>query len=362
MGREKIALVGFRLNRGGAERVMATLSNFFESKGFKVYIIIVLDDIKYPHSGTVINLGKLKGKTNGLLNKIKRFHHFNKCMKQNDFDFIIDFRFRRKIIQELLIAKFVYRAKTMFTVHHSKIHEYMPNFSPLTRLMYSNSHAIVSIAKSMENKIKDKHKLENVVNIFNPIDIPFILDKAKEDIELKFDYIIGAGHFDTNIKQFDLLIKAYAESILPKKEIHLVILGVGKLKEHLLAIARELNVEQYIHLIGFKDNPFKYMRRAKYFVLSSKIEGFPMVLLEALACSTPVVAFDCQTGPNEMIINNENGLLIEDQNFNKLIEGMNTLVKDEELYLNCKKNALASVKRFSIDVIGKQWLDLINKN
>lgn len=362
MDRKKIALVGFRLNKGGAERVMATLSNFFDSKGFDVYIIIVLDDIKYIHSGTVINLGKLKGKTNGLFNKIQRFYHFNKCMKQNDFNFIIDFRFRRKIIQEFLIAKFVYRAKTMFTVHHSKIHEYMPNFSPLTRVMYSNSYAIVSIAKTMEYKIRAKHKLKNVITIYNPLDIPLILEKAKEEVGLEFEYIIGAGHFDTNIKQFDILIKAYAQSVLPQKEVHLVILGVGKLKEHLLAIANSLNIKDYVHLLGFKNNPFKYMRRAKYFVLSSKIEGFPMVVLEALACSTPVVAFDCHTGPNEMIKNNKNGLLIEDQNFDKLIEGMNTFVNDEELYVNCKSNALTSVKRFSIDVLGNQWLDLMNKN
>ncbi len=85
-----------------------------------------------------------------------------------------------------------------------------------------------------------------------------------------------------------------------------------------------------------------------------------MVILEALACSVPVVAFNCPTGPNDVIANKNNGLLIENQNIEALITGMNRMLDDIDLHRLCKNNALKSVQKYSIDVIGQQWLKLIN--
>ena len=87
-----------------------------------------------------------------------------------------------------------------------------------------------------------------------------------------------------------------------------------------------------------------------------------MVIIEALACGTSVVSFDCPTGPKVVIHHKENGLLIENQNTDKLKEGMSLFIEDEKLYAHCKKNALASVNEFSIERIGKQWLDLMKTN
>jgi len=362
MSPKKIALIGYRLNRGGAERVMASLSNFFHSKGLNVHIIIILDDIKYSHSGTVVNLGKLKNKHNGILNKVKRFLYLKKYLKQQKFDFIIDFRFRIKPIQELIIAKWLYNTKTIYTVHSSKLENYMPAFSPLARLIYGKSFCVISITNAMQNMIEQRHQLRNVKTINNPIDSEQIQKKVVDEINLDFEYIIGVGEYDTDIKQFDILITTYAKSILPKKETHLVILGTGKNKDYLLSIARENNVERFVHLLGFKENPYKYISKAKFLVLTSKYEGFPMAIVESLACSTPVLSFDCPTGPREIIIHKENGLLVENQNTSKLIDSMNLFIENEALYNHCKKQALSSVNKFSIDRIGKQWLDLMNNN
>lgn len=87
----------------------------------------------------------------------------------------------------------------------------------------------------------------------------------------------------------------------------------------------------------------------------------PMVLLESLACGTPIISWDYASGPNEIINDKSNGLLIENQHQEKLIEAMNLFVTDNNLYLQCKENALFSVKQFSIENIGNEWLNVFKK-
>ncbi len=361
MARKKIALVGFRLNKGGAEKVMATLSNYFYKEGIETHIIIIIDDIMYEHSGTVVNLGKLKNESNGVINKLKRFNFLRKYLKTQNFDYIIDFRFRPKILQEFLISKWLYPLKkTIYTVHSSKLNVYMPNSSTLTKTIYGNCYKIVSITNTMRLLIEEKYQLNNIITIYNPIDTHSIQKEAKESINFDFKYIIAVGEYETNIKQFDKLIKAYSESKLPQKKIALIIIGTGKQLDYLKSIAKANNVEKLVHFLGFKKNPFKYMETAEFLVMSSKYEGFGMVITEALASGSPVIAFDCPTGPNEIIKDGFNGLLIENQNFKKLTIGMDLLVEDKELYAYCKQNTLMSIKKFSIDRIGKQWLKLMN--
>ena len=88
----------------------------------------------------------------------------------------------------------------------------------------------------------------------------------------------------------------------------------------------------------------------------------PNVILEALACEVPVISFDCLSGPSEMIIDKTNGLLVENQNTEKLTEAMNLFLKDQRLYDFCKSNTLDSLEPFLIEKIGKQWLDLMQIN
>ncbi|KAF2335141.1 glycosyltransferase [Flavobacterium daemonense] len=356
--KKKIALIGYRLSGGGSDKVMANLSIFFEQQGSEVDIIIVLDEVGFPYSGKLVNLGLLKNKTNGVFNKIKRLKALNTYLRQNKFDFIIDFRFRTKIIQELILSRFIYNTKTIFTVHSFLIDHYMPNNSWLTRLIYNHCLANVAITDEMKTLIEEKHQLQNVVKIHNPVYLEEIVKKQNEKIDLEFDFIIAVGQYENEIKQFDQLISSYAKSDLSQKNIHLVIVGNGdesKLKKAIL----ENNISEFVHLLGYQNNPFKYLRKAKFLVLSSKNEGFPNVILEALACEIPVVSFDCDFGPRDMIADFENGILVENQNWEKLTEALNLLISDDALRQKLKQNTLKSIEPFLLEKIGKQWLDLL---
>ena len=356
--KKKIALIGYRLSGGGSDRVMANLSIFFQHQGFEVDIIIVLDEVSFPYLGKLVNLGLLKNKSNGIFNKAERLWALRKYLNENEFDFIIDFRFRTKIIQELVLARFIYNTKTIFTVHSFLIDHYMPNNSWLTRLMYNYCFANVAITNEMKTLIEKKHQLKNVVTIHNPIYLEEIIKKQNEKIELEFDFIIAIGQYENGIKQFDKLISAYAQSDLSQKQIHFVIIGNGdeaKLNKAIL----ENNISGFVHLLGYQNNPFKYLSKAKFLVLSSKNEGFPNVILEALACEIPVVSFDCDFGPRDMITSFKNGILVENQNWEKLSEAMNLFVSDSFLYQSCKENTLRSIDAFLLEKIGQEWLHLL---
>lgn len=354
----KIALIGYRLSGGGSDKVMANLSLFFESKGIDVHIITVIDEVSFPYAGKLVNLGLLKNKTNGVLNKMKRLLTLQKYLNNNGFDFIIDFRFRTKVFQELLVSRWIYNTKTIFTVHSFLIDHYMPNNSWLTRLMYNHCYANVALVPAMRTLIEQKHDLKNVVTIANPVNIVEINKKSAEKIDIAFDYIIAIGQFENPIKQFDLLISSYGNSILPEKQIHLLILGEGD-RTALEVEVKKVKMEDFVHFLGYQDNPFNYLKKAKFLVLSSKNEGMPNVILESLACATPVVSFECPSGPKEMIHNRENGILVENQNWQKLTDAMNEMVTDETLYQYYKQNTLESISPFLLENIGQQWLDLM---
>ncbi|OCB76463.1 hypothetical protein LPBF_05860 [Flavobacterium crassostreae] len=358
----KIALISEQLASGGAERCAALLSQFFESKNIVVHHVIVIDKVTYAFSGTLLNLGLYKNKSNGILNKLQRLCIFKEYVQNNSLDFIIDFRVKNNPFQEFIIAKYVYKAPYIVTVHSYCTDWYFPKWSFLAKKIYTNAYGIVSVSQKIAQKITGKYHYKNTEVIYNPIAIAEIQVLSEEPVTLKWDYVLGIGRMDDGVKQLDKLIAAYAKSVLPSKNIKLVLLGEGLLRKALELQAHQLDLADKVVFLGWKENPFKYMKQAKYTVLSSKNEGFGTVLIESLACKTPVISFDCLSGPSEIIKNNYNGLLVENQNVDKLAQAMNLMIEDTTLYQFCKQNALESVRRFSLETIGNKWLEYLKIN
>lgn len=356
----KIALIGYRLRGGGAEKVQANLSFFFERNGISVTHIIVLDELGYPFAGKVENLGKLKNNSNGVFNKLKRMFYLKQFLNKEQFDLLIDFRFRNKPFQEFFISKWIYKTPTIFTVHSYLIDHYIPKNRLLAQLIYAQK-PIVAITQAAKKRIEVAHGFKNVHCIYNPIDVVEISKVYNESIPFDFDFIISMGQMETDIKQFDVLISAYAKSNLPQKNIHLVLLGEGKLQVNYKELAVKLGIEDKVHFVGYANNPFAYIRKALFYVLTSKNEGLPVSLLEALACETPLVAYDCLSGPNEIIVPNKNGVLVPNQDKNALIAAFNKMLNDVDFYQNCKQNCSNSLVSFEIENVGKQWVQLINQ-
>ncbi len=182
------------------------------------------------------------------------------------------------------------------------------------------------------------------------IDYALTEDKVRGGVELTIPKMDEVKVFRTNPSLW----------WLPQKKIHLVILGIGEEQDKLEKKILDLKIETKVHLFGFKENVWDYISNAKFSVLSSQYEGFPMTILESLSLGIPVISFDCESGPNEMIINNHNGILVENQNFTELTHKMNIFVEDEILYQNCKNNSVSSVSKFQSEVVVNQWLQMLN--
>ena len=147
---------------------------------------------------------------------------------------------------------------------------------------------------------------------------------------------------------------------MPSKNIKLVIVGNGTQFEACQNLVRELHLDESVQLTGYLENTKELYQNALLTVLCSKHEGFPMVILESLAAGVPVVSFDLETGPSEIILDKNNGLLVENQNFDKLIEAIETLVSNEELYNFCQSNTTISVEKFKTENIKNDWFVLLN--
>ncbi len=125
-----------------------------------------------------------------------------------------------------------------------------------------------------------------------------------------------------------------------------------------MAEIRKRKLEEWIELPGIVENPYPLLKAADCFILSSRYEGYPNVLIEALACGTPVLATDCPTGPREIVQDGINGLLVENERVDCLVEAMNTLAENPEMLENMRANARQTVEHLNVKNLAERWLNL----
>jgi len=360
--KHKIGIVGNSLNSGGAEKVQANLSVFFHQKKMEVHHIILENSLGYDYKGELFNYAKIPHKT--YFQKIIRYKKLYDYIRKNRFDYLIDLRtYRQKFYTEYLLVRFIFgQTKYISSVRGFSFSHYFTENLFVANKIHQKSYKIITVSEELRRDIYIKYGYTNLQTIYNMVDIDLIkkLSQEKTSIKIDFSYVVALGRMaSNNVKQQDVIIKAYSKSILPEKRIKLLLIGNGEKAEEFKKLTKTLNLSDKIVFTGFQQNPFPYLKNAKFMVLASQTEGFPNAILESFACEVPVVSYDCPTGPKEIIEHRKNGLLVENQNVKKLTQAMNLMIENEDLYTICQSNTLETALRFSPELIGKQWLQLM---
>ncbi len=187
-------------------------------------------------------------------------------------------------------------------------------FALVTRLFYSRADAVVVTSRGVADDLITRYRVpaSRIRVLHNPVDLDAIAQLAAAPIDGviagKRPILAAAGRL-AGVKNYPLMIEALSD-VVARVPVDLWLLGDGPERKRLEALARDYGVGQFVKFLGFQQNPFRFIARADVFVLTSTYEGFGNVLIEAMACGTPVVATR-SPGTIEIVTHGENGLLVE---------------------------------------------------
>jgi len=306
----RVALFVPTMSGGGAEKVMVDLTRGFFERRIDLDIVLVRKEGPYVNQlPPVVSLVNLRARhtSSGIFALIR-------YLRRHKPEVILSAMNYANVI--VLVARALARMKTRIVVtEHSTFSFWIkdpPNLRThlmlrtLMRITYPKADAIVAVSRGVADDLVHSIGIprEKIRVIYNPIRLDDILAKAKEPVDHPWfrsgepAVILSVGRLHPH-KDYPTLLRAFS-LLRGKIKARLVILGEGKERPRLVSLAKELNIAEDVDMPGFVENPYKFMAMAKVFVLSSKIEGFPKVLQEAIACGCPVVATDCPSGPREI--------------------------------------------------------------
>lgn len=360
---KKIFFVISSLSGGGAERVICNLANYFGTNGYRVTLVCFSNgDIKYHLANSVEVKMLVHRKPNAhvlqrLYYAISTFVKLLNLVKSKKPVCCISFMTAINMWTGLccLLLNHVFIVSERTSPHYS-----LARLNPLAKWcaakIYGKARAVVLPAKSMMEPLKKMNgfsRLDNLVSINNPL---ATFKQPTYKLLNRRPYILSVGRIDAD-KGFDLLIDAY--NLLDEPCVDLLILGMGPLQNELQEKVIRLGLQHKIKFIGFKENLQDYYANACLFVLASKVEGYPNVLIEAMSFGCAVIAANCDFGPSEIIEHGINGLLVKPNDVYGLAEAMQAVLSNRSLNLRLSANAKLVKHTNSISTIARQWEKLI---
>lgn len=363
---DRIAFLINSLSDGGAEKVVKLLILYLYNDNINIELICLekSDIYKIDSNIKVSYLSNFTGKESGIKKLILiPFLAFKlrNYIKKNQINLVQSHLFRASYVN--LISKILFRSKHIVqVVNHSIISRYKNNGVVgkvnlfLIKSLYQFSDKIISVSNIVQNDMQIIFNFKNDKEvIYNPFDINKIEKLSQKKINnFIFDnnkkYIISIGRLIKLKRNKDLI---YALSKLDDN-VELLFIGEGEEKENLILLSKKLNILNRIHFIGWVENPYKYIKQSDILVSTSETESFGNVLVESMICKTAVISTDCG-GPSEIINNDQNGILIEVGNIERLVESINSLLLNKELKDIYIENSYLKVKTFDILNIIEQY-------
>ncbi|HJR10618.1 MAG TPA: glycosyltransferase family 4 protein [Rhodanobacteraceae bacterium] len=359
----KLALVISSLGGGGAERVMTLLANAWVERGNEVTVITLASDRmdRYPLDPAVRRIAlDVAGNSAGVLaaigHNVVRIRALRRAIAANRPDAVISFiaesNVRVLIAAAGLRVPVIISERTFLNGHHMR-----GVWRTLRRWSYPRAAAIVAQTRrcAMELEALARRQVDVIAN---PVSIESRPDGAAGDERAGGHILLAVGRLSPE-KGFDLLIEAFAQVAPRRPGWNLVILGEGPLRDELAHKVAEQKLGGRISLPGFDAYVRRAMRRADLFVLSSRYEGFPNALLEAMTEGLACVSFDCDAGPRELIDHRNNGWLVPAGDVHALAAALDALMGDADLRAQLGRRARDVGATYSLATILDQWNALV---
>ena len=352
----KIDFVISNMSGGGAQRVMAILANQFAHLDYDVRIIsLYKSEDAYALNPKInritLSASKIKNKKIGAFLNL---HNFYK-EENNKPNVIISFITLTNLLT-IIIAK-ILKIKIIVSEHNSHLQIQNPKY--LTKFTWNYLYRLADYVTVLTRYDIDfyKKRSANVIVMPNPCTFKPIITNH----HLREKSIIAVGSLNRyHHKGFDNLIKLIAPVLIENPAWTLKIIGDGeKGLKHLRLLAEDNGIKDRIEFTGFRNNVNEYMHAASIFVLPSRFEGLPMVLLEAMSQGMTCIAYDCKTGPSDIINHNHNGILIKDQDTSEMSKKLTKLIRNPELRTKLSNNAIKSLENFSVQTISDKWENLL---
>jgi glycosyltransferase involved in cell wall biosynthesis len=354
--KKKILIRIGSLRHGGAEKVLVTfLKNLPENK-YEIDLLLNLYSGKYlpevPKWINVLYLNKGEMITTNRIQDIpkkayrviyqsllKKFPKilYSKVLKNKKYD--VEFAALHGLRDEILNSP-IKSSKKIIWIHNDLTKTEFYNYSDEeTKKFFGYDKIMViseKIQKDFERLAKNEAEINKIVRIYNPLDTEEILEKAKAEVKQNSEPLfISVGTIFPQ-KGFDRLLKVHKKLLDEGFKHRILILGDGRDFEIIKNLKTELGVHETATMLGFTDNPYPYFKNADFYVLSSRYEGFPTVLFEAITLKKNIIATDV-SGVREMLEDGKLGLIVENSE-DGIYEGMKRALTEPQFFEKYQQN------------------------
>jgi len=349
---------------GGAERILILLLKYLDRSRFKPVLVVFNTENAYkqdlPSDVPVVCLKK-----KNRFDFFRLVRSFSRIIRKEKPSLIFSFLTYTNYLTILARNLVDLRIPLLLSEHNNlnwslKNQKFKRIKKILIRNLYPKATGIICVSRGVKENFITNYKIpENkCFVIYNMVDIERIKKLVNEEInhpwfKENIPVIITCGRLTVQ-KNYPLLLRAMSLA-LKKVNTRLLILGKGEDRSKLERYVKELGISHNVEFLGFQSNPFKYMSRATIFVLSSLWEGFGNVIIEAMACSVPVISTRCPFGPEEIITNGVNGLLVPVGDANALTNAILRLLKNESLRRRLAKAGRKRAEDFRVEKIVAEY-------
>ena len=370
---------------GGTIRTVLNVANYLVEHGYDIEIISVLryrkESFFYldPRIRIVVLHNKMKEKnqTHNIRNIIKKnlnktksflihkedegYYHFSLLTDIKMYQYIKGIKdgvlISTRPSFNIFCAKYASKRVIKLGQEHLNLSIYPSSLQKSIRKYYPKLNYLATLT---DDDTRDYQKLFSnsklkIIKLTNSIP-PF----ESQVSSLSCKTILAAGRLVPQ-KGFDLLIEAFSLIVDEVPDWKVKIFGSGKDKDLLQDMINEKHLYNHVLLMGPTKEIEKELMNASIYALSSRFEGFGMVIVEAMQCGVPVVSFDCPKGPSEIISNQVDGILVENGDVKQFSKALLTLIQDEDKRKRLGKMARQNVKRYSIEEIGAKWISLLKQ-